>query len=299
MFYTTGEQYCYDLLYTVAREFFPKRTTDLGIADFQRASRRWAEKMQPWIRGSRGLAVSFCNDQEVEENLLAALHEPSPLDDLAHYAQPAAFKRSSPDRARITAEVAHAERAVRAFRKRDEPFWEIFEVYVRYVICVDSKYSMGGTNSNALGVVYLVAPSRLTSNELYELFVHETTHLAMFVDQSRQRHYRDFAAIADPANFCVSAVYERQRPLDKVLHSLVVATEVLLHREKTLGHDAGNSVHPGTPKLAMSALTTAEALLALQSRKQLLAPRGVWLVERCRELLAPFATRNIPARRVA
>lgn len=165
----------------------------------------------------------------------------------------------------------------------------MFDLYVEHVACIDSKFSPGGTISTALGVIYLSHPRKRSALGLYELYVHECTHLMMFVDQMRRRHYTSFEAIAKKENYCVSAIYEMDRPLDKVLHSLVVATELVLHREHVLGHHDDTSVHPSTEKLVESSLFTAEAMLEQQARRQLLAPRGVWLVERCREHLEQIA----------
>src|SRR5262249_34007154 len=143
------------------------------------------------------------------------------------------------------------------------------------------KFSTGGTSSGALGVISLLHPLERNADTIYELLVHETTHLMMFIDERRSRHYRDSHALANPENFAVSAVYQKRRPLDKVLHSIVVSTEVLLHRKRVLGHASASTVHPPTETLAPATLASCESILELQSRRQLLAPRGVQLVETC------------------
>lgn len=294
MFYTTGEQYSYDLIYTVARAHFEEGKQDLEREDFQRAYRAWRQATQPWIAKHDEPGPRFCNDSADEATLLAAINVASPLDDLAHYARPKAFMKVATERARIEADVAHAERMYLDFKQKDPAFWRVFDLYVENVAFIDSKFSPGGTISTALGVIYLSKPRSRSALALYELYVHECTHLMMFVDQVRRRHYTSFEAIADQNNYCVSAVYEMDRPLDKVLHSLVVATELILHREHVLGHHDDTSVHPTTAKLALSSIATAAALLELQARRQLLAPRGVWLVERCHEHLVNLVGRRVP-----
>jgi hypothetical protein len=296
MFYTAGEQYSYDLIYTVARAHFEVGKQDLERDDLRRAYRAWRQATQPWIPTHDEPRPLFCNDAAIEANLLGAINVTSPLDDLEHYQAPKAFMQVAPDRARIEADVAHAERMYREFQHRDPAFWRVFDLYVEHVACIDSKFSPGGTISTALGVIYLSNPRTRSAVALYELYVHECTHLMMFVDQARRRHYASFEAISEPNNYCVSAVYEMDRPLDKVLHSLVVATELILHREHVLGHHDDASVHPKTARLARSSMVTADALLELQARRQLLAPRGVWLVERCKEHLAHFVGHQVSAR---
>ncbi|HSO36373.1 MAG TPA: HEXXH motif-containing putative peptide modification protein [Labilithrix sp.] len=292
MFYTAGEQYSYDLIYTVARAHFDAGKVDLELGDFQRAYRAWREHVQPHIPQHDQPRPRFCNDAATEATLLRAIAVKSPLDDLPHYKEPKAFMQVASDRARIEADAAHAEQQYRSFQDRDPAFWKVFDLYVENVACIDSKFSPGGTISTALGVIYLSNPRKRSALALYELYVHECTHLMMFVDQARRRHYASFEAIADKANYCVSAIYEMDRPLDKVLHSLVVATELVLHREHVLGHHDDTSVHPSTAKLVESSRVTAEAMLEQQARRQLLAPRGVWLVERCHEHLEGLAQRR-------
>jgi hypothetical protein len=178
-------------------------------------------------------------------------------------------------------DMAYVKDRVADFQKKDPAYWDVWSLYTNYVSCLDSKYSWGGTTSEALGVIYLVSPRMRSEIALYELLVHEATHLMMFVDQERKPHYQSYALMKDPRTFVKSAVYERPRPMDKVLHSLVVATELLHHREKTLGHDRDVSVHPGSARLAKSSLETARLVLDRQRKYRVLAPRGLWLVEQC------------------
>jgi hypothetical protein len=116
------------------------------------------------------------------------------------------------------------------------------------------------------------------------------THLSLFVDERLRRHYLDYATLHLPENFARSAVYGLQRPLDKVLHSIVVATEVLLFREYVTGHDSHTgAIHPATERLLAGTLASIESTLDLQRRRPVLAPRGIELVSRCRELLGALS----------
>lgn len=285
MFYTFGEQYAYDLLYTVARAHFPEGAPR-DYALFQSASRSWLRARQPWLGPvHEERSAHVCTDPDLERRLVEPLYKRSYLDDMPQYRDPTQLRHVGSDRERIAGDAAHVVRALEQFRARDEAFWKVFHMYVDVIACVESKYSSGGTSSEALGVVYLSHPRKYSPPALYEILAHEVTHLMMFVDERRQRHYRSDEELADPANFCVSAVYEMERPLDKTLHSLIVATEVILHREHTIGHGRDHTAHPRTPRLVQSSLRTADALLELQARRSLLAPRGVAIVERCRAKL--------------
>ncbi|HEY5926054.1 MAG TPA: hypothetical protein VIV11_30420, partial [Kofleriaceae bacterium] len=57
-----------------------------------------------------------------------------------------------------------------------------------------------------------------------------------------------------------------------------------------------STIHPPTAKLVQSTLRSAEETLAIQGRKQLLAPRGVQLVETCVSHLRDIAKQHTAPR---
>jgi hypothetical protein len=295
MFYSAGEQYAYNLLYTVAKSDFTRAVDELELADFQRAYQGWIHRIQPGQPAPRVLGVDYVVDAQREAKLIEPLLVASPLDDREHYKDLSSFTSVQLDRAAAAREAAHVAALVDGFRAKDPAWWEVFEIYVNHVVCTSSRFTPGGTSSLALGVIYLTRPLERTADTLYELLVHEATHLMMFVDERRARHYRSYEAIAQRENFSVSAVYEKLRPLDKVLHSIVVATEVMLHREHVLGHATTSTVHPPTAKLVGSTLRACDAILELQARRQLLAPRGVQLVENSARLVREIAVPRLAA----
>lgn len=285
MYYSFGQQYAYNLLYTVAKRYFTRPPSELELGDFQRAYQRWVVSVQPSLPEPTLPGVELVDDPQREDQLLAPLRDPSILDDREAYKDLSKFKTAHSDRVQLARDVAHIREHLPRFRDRDAGFWEVFEIYVNHIVFPDSKYSSGGTSSGALGTIYLVRPTERTADTIYELLVHESTHLMMFVDERRSRHYRDDQALANPENFAVSAMYQRRRPLDKVLHSIVVSTEVILHREHVIGHASTSTVHPATDKLLPATLASCDSILELQARRQLLAPRGVKIVETCAETL--------------
>ena len=233
MYYSAGPQYCYSLLYTVAKKHFTRPAAQLEVADFQRAYQSWIADVLPALPAPQQLGVELTNDDGCLAESLAA------------------------------------------FRQRDPEFWEVFDIVSNVIVCTDAKDTPDVTSAAALGVIYVVRPRELTTDSLYELLVQESTHLMLFVDEHRSRHYHDDAPIAAQ---------------DNVLHSIVIATEVLLHREYILGHDVDSTIHPPTGKLLESTLRSAEATLDIQARRQLLTARGVKLVETCIKQLRELST---------
>lgn len=55
--------------------------------------------------------------------------------------------------------------------------------------------------------------------------------------------------ILTPESWARSALLKVPRPVDKVIHSIIVATEIVMFSERFLGHPATPLVHPPTPKI--------------------------------------------------
>jgi hypothetical protein len=99
--------------------------------------------------------------------------------------------------------------------------------------------------------------------------VHELTHHALFIDEHRYGHY-DYPVILAPETWAQSALLKTPRPLDKVIHSIIVATEIVMFREQCLGHPAAPLVHPPTAKICTQisqSLDSVEDQIAAQTRQ--------------------------------
>lgn len=102
-----------------------------------------------------------------------------------------------------------------------------------------------GSTSQAIGVIWANPKTTYSLHDMVEILVHEMTHHAMFIDEVRYVHY-SYSAVTDKSTWARSAILNVPRPLDKVLHSAVVATEVLLMRANYIGHPVITKVHPPT-----------------------------------------------------
>lgn len=102
----------------------------------------------------------------------------------------------------------------------------------------------------------------------------------MFIDEIRYSHY-NYGAIVDKSTWARSAILNVPRPLDKVLHSVVVATEILLLREQCLGHPIRPAVHPPTQIMVcqlLDALSSMEEILNKMSDHRALFSDRAWKV---------------------
>jgi hypothetical protein len=142
--------------------------------------------------------------------------------------------------------------------------------------------SHGGSASGSVGIIWLSMQDSLTEMDIKELFVHELTHHLLFIDELVHLHF-EYEKMSREENFAFSAILNRIRPLDKVVHSIVVATEIVLARRSgLLDERAATTVHPSTDKMLRDVVQACDSVFALSNLDELLRPRGHELVERCR-----------------
>ncbi|MCD9123637.1 HEXXH motif-containing putative peptide modification protein [Cupriavidus sp. UGS-1] len=119
----------------------------------------------------------------------------------------------------------------------------LFDIIVTDILLRPSAVAKGGSTSQAIGLIWLNPRPDYGPDDVVEILVHELTHHAMFLDELRHAHY-NYSLLFDSDTWTTSAILRTPRPLDKVLHSIVVAAEVLLFRERCSGHPAAPRVHP-------------------------------------------------------
>lgn len=161
----------------------------------------------------------------------------------------------------------------------------LFELVINYVFCAPSKVAGGGSISNSIGVIWASPRANWQSEDFVEFYTHEFTHNLVFLDERRYQHYVDYDLILNPDNFCKSAILCTPRPLDKVFHSLLVATEVLLLRENIIGHPNNPKIHPPSEVILQNCFDTINSIERLQGINKLLTTRGIELMNLCAEKL--------------
>jgi hypothetical protein len=175
------------------------------------------------------------------------------------------------------------------FLEAHPELYNLFSLVMHTLLLAPCKTAYGGTSSRAIGTLWMEMQD-LESNELLEFFCHELTHTVMFIDEWRYTHYNDVHAIAEKENYSPSAILAKMRPLDKVIHSIVVATEVILLRNESLGHPANsNRFHPKTNQLAKQTLASIAYIQDTKKIRDLLSNRSLELAALCESKVAQFA----------
>ncbi|MGQ7249333.1 aKG-HExxH-type peptide beta-hydroxylase [Halomonas sp. V046] len=258
---------------------------DPGEDDWWQAYVRLLGAVNPALPAAPSSGVTFVDNPSIEDALIRAFYAPSVLDDMPWYRDSEYFDNTPRDRDVVEQDIAYVWSRLEFFGHFEAGFWEAFQFLVTYLMFPSTRFALGGTDSAAIGSIFVSRPRQYANRDLYELLVHEFTHTAMFVDELGAPHYANERLLARQENFAVGAISGLRRPLDKVLHSLAVASEIFLHREACIGHPKGPSVHPLTPDLIAGALRCAQSLLDHEHRDSVLGERGLEITLACQDIM--------------
>ena len=132
-------------------------------------------------------------------------------------------------------------------------FRAIYETVMPLVLLANASGLAGGTASTVPGVLWAVPKRHWTEADLREFFLHEFVHMTLNLEERRFGFYIDMAVVQQPRYMAASAIRGDARHLDKVFHSIVVATELLLARLHWPNWSEGDrQLHPDTATMYAS-----------------------------------------------
>ncbi|KQN47672.1 hypothetical protein ASE93_10295 [Serratia sp. Leaf50] len=159
----------------------------------------------------------------------------------------------------------------------------IHTIFFRKSANRSSVSSFGGSSSTALGSIWISGHGTLTTHDVAEFLLHELTHHLLFVDERCHEQF-NYTEIIKPENYSVSALLGKKRPLDKVVHSILVSHEILNARKTFL--TAGNvTIHPPTNTLRENTKRSISEILDLENLDNLISKRTKDFILTARENL--------------
>ncbi len=174
--------------------------------------------------------------------------------------------------------MSHVRKGHRLLRLQDPTLGSLFDLVIHTMFYHRSSQSSGGSVSSALGVIWCSPKRSWTNVDAAEFLLHEFTHNLIFLDERRHQYFTSFDDLADTNNWAVSAVLKKRRPLDKCLHSLIVANEILTHRS-VVGQPADPKVHPPSIELHRSSLACLDSLKQACDNMRIVQPRLIELLD--------------------
>jgi hypothetical protein len=240
---------------------------------------------QPYMPVNRGDDV-FVTDEATENALVAAYGHNATLNDLGQSEIIGAAYRDSVKAGKI----ALARTALETFLGLDERLAAVFDLTIHSIVVRPSNRlaghaSYGGSSSAAMGTIWLALGPGVTQVDIIEMLLHELTHHLLFLDERNHPHF-DYGHIASERNRAFSAILNMIRPIDKVVHSIVVATELVLGRRTFLRDDRPRVVHPASEKMIADAQQSYASVSALEHADLVLRPRTREILDRCRDACA-------------
>ncbi|MVF13601.1 hypothetical protein FT643_15775 [Ketobacter sp. MCCC 1A13808] len=170
-------------------------------------------------------------------------------------------------------------RAITQLKEFDEDLYGLMLLAVNtFFYCPATNNLGGGSTSSAVGVIWCSYKQEWTTDDIIEFLVHELTHQLVFIDEIAIGHYYDMDALAEPRNFAISSILRKPRPLDKVIHALIVANEIQKLRG-ILKLKGTERAHPSSEILRTSIPTSIDSILSMNNIDQLIKPRVFELIE--------------------
>ena len=131
----------------------------------------------------------------------------------------------------------HVTRAIQTLRNLNPELGALFQLVIHSIVLCGSNLNSaglrahGGTSSKCIGLMWLTMKGNLSVQDVMEVLIHEMTHTLVFVDELNYRHF-DYTHLTRSENLAQSSTFNRLRPMDKVIHSILVAHGKFLFARK-------------------------------------------------------------------
>lgn len=287
MYYLCGIDQCIKNIYCLASKFSlaPIKTTN----DLKKPYLEFLKSHLPKLPVPENIEINFLDNEKLEKELVECYKVSSTLNDRLQTDMIGGELSEEKKQNLINLTKA----ALEELKKRNLDYYNIFNLVIHTIFFRQSTKAAGGSTTSALGVIWLSDLPHITKNDLLELFVHELTHNLYFIDELCHLHYSNYDMISMKNNFAVSALLHINRPIDKVMHSILVATELLITRSGFLKDNGVINVHPDSNTLRQNALHSIESIKGVKNIKSLMTVRGFDLLEKCETYLK--ITHNVAA----
>lgn len=254
-----------------AQQELEKITID-SYEDLKRYNNNYLASIQNAETTSATNQLELLTDLEKSRLIIDVMNQESTLDDL---------NQSRIMKARVTppeaASVNLINEALKFISKNDPDLYSLIQQTINFIVFADSTKANGGSVSNAIGCIWLAPKSDWTLQDAAEILVHEMTHSLLFIDERCYGHYPSYEKLNLPSNWAHSSILAKPRPLDKMVHSFIVATEVLAFRKRFFDLNAQTYIHPKTERIIENAQLTYESLTKMDD--ELLSQRAKHLID--------------------
>lgn len=274
MYSLVGPEEIIKTIYTLSHPYLHLGVTP-SFKDIKLGLRQHLSKIQPNVVRSQKNDVEFISFGE----------RIKPLLDILRIGEE---KKSDNETKKMSCEEA-LERVVSGFDyfcQKEVQLSDIFRIVADTVLVTnDVKISGSATISNAIGIIWIQPDYWWTKKDMLEALVHELTHTLLFLDEQRYGHYNKSKNLNNPSTWVPSAIRNELRPVNGVVHSIIVATEILNLRQKHEYKKHELKLHGSSSDLFMKTKNALDAILQQPTSWDLLSPRMQFLLKTTDNLL--------------
>ncbi|WP_323837558.1 aKG-HExxH-type peptide beta-hydroxylase [Photorhabdus africana] len=264
-----GKQELVKNVYLLSRQFLNGQQVT-NTDDLRPFYLKFIQKHQPYQPVNVGEDIIVVDDEKI--NALKNAYQPGELDDLNQLKMIGG--RHSAERYRELSELVRKGYIQLSSSNADIKL--IFDLVIHTIFFRQSTNelsasSFGGSSSTAIGSIWISGHGNLTSHDVAEFLLHELTHHLLFIDERCHEQF-NYQEIIKPENYSMSALLGKRRPLDKVVHSILVSHEILNARRNYLESDMV-TIHPATDVLKRNTINSIAETLAMKNLDNLVTKR--------------------------
>ena len=139
----------------------------------------------------------------------------------------------------------------------------------------EGRSAHGGSSNKCIGLIWLNLKATTSIRDVVEMLIHELTHTLIFIDELTTAHF-NYGNLTKRPYWALSSILKRQRPMDKVVHSIIVSMEIL-HARKTYLPQTNDPVviHPDSISLAANVRNSIESVLSHPLLDDVCKPRSI------------------------
>jgi hypothetical protein len=174
-------------------------------------------------------------------------------------------------------------------KSNDGQLADIFTLVVDTILLTKNVKIPGSASApNALGMIWIQPSEPWTNMDIVESLVHEMTHILTYLDEQCYGHYINSKKIDDEITWVPSAIRSEKRPVHMVVHSIIVAVEILSLRNRLRIKDEDISIHGSTSSLLNKTKLSITALKENPEGWSLLTDRMQRLITLSEDYLHTF-----------
>lgn len=264
-----GKQELVKNVYLLSRKFLNGQSVE-NTDDLRPFYLKFIQKHQPYQPVNVGDDIIVVDDKKI--NALKNAYQPGELDDLNQLKMIGG--RHSAERYSELSELVRKGYIQLSSSNSDVKL--IFDLVIHTIFFRQSTHelttsSFGGSSSTAIGSIWISGHGNLTPHDVAEFLLHELTHHLLFIDERCHEQF-NYQEIIKPENYSMSALLGKRRPLDKVVHSILVSHEILNARRNYLESDMV-TIHPATDVLKRNTINSITETLAMKNLEHLITKR--------------------------